>query len=70
MQFHEMPAENETPVRRKKTVRQWMCVGCGFCESMCPTGAIRVVNGAAEINEDTCLGCGGCAGRCPMGAIV
>jgi len=64
--LNEMEAAK--PKRRRMNVMDWLCVGCGYCESMCPTGAIRV-NGAAEINQHICIGCTGCAGRCPMGAI-
>ena len=44
------------------------CMGCGYCEDVCPTGAIRVID-VAHIDPNICIGCGCCAGRCPMGAI-
>ena len=50
-------------------VQEWLCVGCGHCQSMCPTGAVRVTD-VAVIDHDRCVACGACAGRCPMGAIV
>ena len=54
----------------KKTmwVNAGACMGCGYCEDVCPTGAIRVVD-VAHIDPKLCVGCGCCAGRCPMGAI-
>lgn len=46
-----------------------LCVGCGACESMCPTGAIKVVNGTAKIDKSKCIKCGTCQNICPMQAI-
>ena len=60
-------AEEAKP-KRKMLVNPGACMGCGYCESVCPTGAIRVID-VAQIDEKLCVGCGSCAGRCPMGAI-
>jgi len=46
-----------------------LCSGCGVCESICPYGAIKVINKVAEVNEVLCEGCGACAAACPVGAI-
>ena len=46
-----------------------LCSGCGVCESVCPYGAIKVINKRAEVNEVLCEGCGTCASACPVGAI-
>ncbi len=46
-----------------------LCSGCGVCESVCPFGAIKIVNKRAEINEILCEGCGACSAACPAGAI-
>ncbi|MGQ9582222.1 MAG: 2Fe-2S iron-sulfur cluster-binding protein [Thermoplasmatota archaeon] len=45
------------------------CSGCGLCEAVCPTGAVRVSSSAcvAEVNEVLCKGCGACAAACPSG---
>ncbi len=47
------------------------CVGCGICESKCPTGAISVDcgEGIAVIDRDRCTGCGICLQNCPQRAI-
>ncbi|MBD3335570.1 MAG: hypothetical protein GF355_08635 [Candidatus Eisenbacteria bacterium] len=39
------------------------------CIRVCPTAAIRVRNGAAEINPTLCIDCGECIGACSQGAI-
>ena len=47
-----------------------MCIGCGACEGVCPTGAIKLgEDGKAEVDEDTCVDCQACVGTCPVGAI-
>ena len=51
-------------------VNQEACVGCGVCARVCPTGAISVQNGKAQINQAACTNCYRCAQACPRGAIV
>ena len=53
----------------RPVVRADGCKGCGTCETVCPTGAIRV-DKTAWIDEDRCVGCGRCAEACPAKAIV
>ena len=45
------------------------CSGCRLCISVCPYGAIELVDERAEINEVMCEGCGACASACPSNAI-
>ncbi len=45
------------------------CVGCKRCERNCPSEAIQVVDGVAEIDESKCTRCGACAAGCPMHCI-
>ncbi len=54
-------------------VQEFMCRGCGECESACPFNAISVKEkeGAvltAIVQEALCKGCGMCAVACPTGA--
>ncbi|MBS3796025.1 MAG: 4Fe-4S binding protein [Candidatus Thorarchaeota archaeon] len=51
------------------TVDPSKCVGCGICAENCPTGAIRVVDGTAQIDPSKCRHCGICVRVCPQNAI-
>ena len=45
------------------------CVGCGKCASICPAGAIEMVDGRPTWTKSKCLKCCGCINRCPVSAI-
>lgn len=44
------------------------CNQCGYCEKICPSGNICVVDGKIEFN-DQCISCLACYHRCPKKAI-
>ncbi len=44
------------------------CTGCTMCLKRCPTEAIRIHEGHAEINPDRCIDCGVCIRYCPNNA--
>lgn len=46
------------------------CVGCVHCMTACPTKAIRVKQGKAQIIDERCIDCGECLRFCPYDAIV
>jgi NAD-dependent dihydropyrimidine dehydrogenase PreA subunit len=50
------------------------CTGCGACVEACPTGAIRLTEGAtgchAGIDEEMCQECEACVQACPEEAIT
>jgi ferredoxin len=47
------------------------CNGCGECETGCPEGALRIIDGKARlVGESLCDGLGACIGNCPYGAIT
>lgn len=45
------------------------CVGCSHCMKVCPTHAIRVLDGKASLMPDRCVDCGECYRVCPVDAI-
>ena len=45
------------------------CFGCTHCMKICPTEAIRIVNGIAEIDNQRCVDCGNCLRACPADAF-
>jgi Na+-translocating ferredoxin:NAD+ oxidoreductase RNF subunit RnfB len=46
------------------------CVGLGTCVSVCPWGAIGLIDGVAVVDHERCANCGRCAAACPKGIIV
>ena len=46
------------------------CVACGSCVDYCPGGAVRIVDGKAQVVDATaCTYCTECEAICPTGAI-
>ncbi|QKG80519.1 [Fe-Fe] hydrogenase large subunit C-terminal domain-containing protein [Tenuifilum thalassicum] len=46
-----------------------LCIGCSHCMRACPTEALRVRNGKAELINNRCIDCGECYRVCPTHAI-
>lgn len=44
------------------------CTGCTTCLKHCPTEAIRILDGHAQINPGRCIDCGVCIRMCPNNA--
>ncbi len=59
-------------VRRKIIkIDQTLCNGCGNCIVACAEGAIRLIDGKAQVVSDRfCDGLGACIGECPVGALT
>ncbi|AJQ55483.1 TPA: 4Fe-4S dicluster domain-containing protein [Aeromonas hydrophila] len=43
--------------------------GCSRCLDVCPTDALKPINGRIQIDSHLCQGFGSCASACPTGAI-
>ncbi|HAK00544.1 MAG TPA: ferredoxin [Bacteroidales bacterium] len=50
--------------------RREVCIGCSHCMNVCPTQAIRIHSGKAELTDNRCVDCGKCYMACPVGAII
>lgn len=50
--------------------REDICIGCSHCMNVCPTEAIRVAHGKAQLYDNRCVDCGECYRVCPVGAII
>jgi len=49
-------------------VNRYKCGYCGACVSVCPTGAIELIETWIVV-DDTCINCGICSRLCPVGAL-
>lgn len=43
------------------------CVDCGLCTSVCPTGALKLINAKLAFTKEVCTKCGLCSDVCPVG---
>ena len=58
-------------VQRGENVRPMVCVQCGKCAEVCPSGAItQNPKGVWMISRKLCTGCGKCAAECPATIIT
>ena len=58
-------------IRKIVHIDQEKCDGCGLCVPSCAEGAIKIVDGKAQIAADNlCDGLGACLGDCPQDAIT
>ncbi len=46
-----------------------LCIACSHCVRECPTEALRIWNGTAQLNSKRCIDCGECYYVCPSKAI-
>lgn len=60
---------SEVPFYHALKVDEDRCYGCTHCMNVCPTGAIRIVNGKASIRKAWCVDCGECMRACPVDAF-
>src|SRR6056297_3083675 len=51
-------------------IQEDICIGCAHCMNVCPTGALRVVQGKAKLLAERCVDCGECYRACPVNAIT
>jgi len=45
------------------------CIGCGLCQTNCPSSCIKIINDKANIDVASCIGCGECVLVCRTKAI-
>ncbi|MBO4388735.1 MAG: 4Fe-4S binding protein [Spirochaetales bacterium] len=50
-------------------IRERLCHGCTHCMKKCPTAAIRIEKGRAQVDSAKCINCGQCMQACANNAI-
>ena len=50
------------------TIRREVCGYCGCCVSVCPEGALELIDAYLTV-DDRCTGCKICTRACPLGAL-
>lgn len=45
-----------------------LCTQCGYCEAICPVGAITLVDDGTVSDPQKCIKCCACVKECPQGA--
>ena len=62
------PSPDPKPAVPVKKDRDWdICLGCGFCAKVCPTGAMDPKT--LLWSADKCISCMACVAHCPVGAL-
>ena len=70
VQRHERDGLNVLkPSRFRPECSHDKCINCKLCISRCYYGAIKLVDGKIEIDEELCKGCGSCVVKCPVKAL-
>ena len=54
---------------RRLRVSTTRCNGCGLCEPVCPTWAIKMTD-IAQVDPLACIPCRRCETACPQGAVT
>jgi len=65
-----MAGEEHIQFHHALKFREDICIGCSHCMNICPTEAIRVTHGKAQLHDNRCVDCGECYRVCPVGAII
>jgi len=50
-------------------VRREVCGYCGACVSVCPEGAIELIDAYLSVDNEKCKLCNICVKVCPLGAL-
>lgn len=45
------------------------CTGCGDCQDVCPSAAIKIEEKKAVVDPETCIDCNLCESECKQDAI-
>ncbi|MCK5832497.1 4Fe-4S binding protein [bacterium] len=61
--------ETEKTPSNKPLLDSAKCISCGICARVCPTDAIKLIDGKPVIDSGKCILCGKCVKRCPTEAL-
>lgn len=62
-------SEDAAAEARERCFHCGVCTGCDICVNVCPSAAIRKIDGAYQIDDGKCTACRVCAAECPRSAI-
>ena len=62
--------QQKKPFHHALRINKELCIGCSRCMRVCPTEALRVIDGKATLHPEWCIDCGECFKVCPVKAIL
>ena len=62
--------QKRKPFHHALRIHKEICTGCSRCMRVCPTEALRVIDGKATLHPEWCIDCGECFKVCPVRAIT
>ncbi|MDY3929660.1 MAG: 4Fe-4S binding protein [Clostridia bacterium] len=56
-------------IKNRMWYEERSCIGCGICEKVCQSGAVKLTDDGVILSRNLCVMCGCCAEVCPTESI-